>query len=193
MGFLGEIRLLLRITRSQEIARRYFIVNGFDGALAMLGLTMGFFVGDEAAPKTMLTACMGTAIALMMSGLSSAYVSESAERRRELAELEQAMVTDLDASAHAKAARLVPLLIAAVNGLSPFILAMVIVSPLWLHELGVTIPLSPLKAAIAIAFASIFALGIFLGHLSQTFWLWSALRTLLIAGVTAGIILALKL
>lgn len=193
MGVLGEVRLLLRITRSHDIARRYFVVNGFDGALAMLGLTMGFYVSDEVALGTMLSACLGTAVALMMSGLSSAYVSESAERRRELAELEQAMITDLDESAHAKAARLVPLLIAGVNGLSPFLLAMIIVSPMWLHELGVILPLPPLEMAIGIAFVLIFALGLFLGYVSQTFWLWSALRTLAVALVTALIILALKL
>ena len=193
MGVLAEIQLSLRITRSHDIARRYFVVNGFDGALAMLGLTMGFYVSDSVALGTMLSACTGTAVALMMSGFSSAYVSESAERQRELAELEHAMVTDLNESAHARAARLVPVLIAGVNGLSPFILAVFIISPLWLHELGVVMPLAPLETAIGFAFASIFALGIFLGHLSHTFWLWSALRTLLLAVLTAGIILALKL
>jgi len=193
VSVLGELRFLLRITRSHDIARRYFVVNGFDGALAMLGLTMGFYVSDEVALGTMLSACSGTAVALMMSGLSSAYISESAERQRELAELGQAMITDMDVSAHAKAARLVPVLVAGVNGLSPFIFAMFIISPFWLHELGVSIPLRPLEMSIGFAFASIFALGIFVGHVSQTFWLWSALRTLAVAALTALIILALKL
>lgn len=190
---LGEVRLLLRITRSHDIARRYLVVNGFDGALAMLGLLMGFYVSADVSVDTMLSACFGTAVALMMSGLSSAYISESAERRRELRELEEAMITDLDESAHAKAARLVPWLIAAVNGLSPFALAALIISPLWLHELGVTAITSPLEAAIVIAFVSLFCLGLFLSYVSRTFWLWSALRTLLVAVVTALIILGLKL
>jgi hypothetical protein len=80
-----------------------------------------------------------------------------------------------------------------VNGLSPFALAMLIISPLWLHEIGVSLPPSPLEAAIGTAFVSLLALGIFLSRVSRTFWLWSALRTLLIAGITAAIILALKL
>lgn len=193
MGVIAEFRMLLRITRSRDIARRYLVVNGFDGALAMLGLMMGFYVSSKVGVETMLSACFGTAVALMMSGLSSAYVSESAERRRELKELEQAMITDLDESAHAKAARWVPWLIAAVNGLSPFTLAMLIISPLWLHEIGVSLPPSPLEAAIGMAFVSLLALGIFLSRVSGTFWLWSALRTLLIAGITAAIILVLKL
>ena len=55
-------------------------------------------------------------------------------------------------------------MIAGVNGLSPFILAVFIISPLWLHELGMVMPLAALETAIGFAFASIFALGISLGH-----------------------------
>ena len=188
----NDIRLLLAISRSRDIARRYFVTNGFDGALAMLGLTMGFHVGDAVSMHTVLSACLGTAIALMMSGLSSAYVSEAAERRRELRELEEAMVTDLGASAHARAARYVPWLIAAVNGLAPFLIAMLIISPIWLATLDIPLPVPPLEGAIGLAFVAIFLLGVFLGRVSGTFWLWSALRTLLIAAITAALILALE-
>jgi hypothetical protein len=64
------------------------VTNGFDGALAMLGLMMGFYITDKVSISTVLNACVGTAIALMMNGLSSAYVSEAAERQKELRELE---------------------------------------------------------------------------------------------------------
>lgn len=186
-----DIRLLVAISRSHDIARRYFVTNGFDGALAMLGLTMGFYVGEAVSVHTVLSACVGTAIALMVSGLSSAYVSEAAERRRELRALEGAMVADLGASAHARAARYVPWLIAVVNGLAPFVMAMVIILPVWLEWLGVALPFAALEAAILLAFAVIFMLGVFLGRVSGTFWLWSALRTLVIAALTAGLILLL--
>ncbi len=101
MSPLERLRFLLHITRAGGIARRYLVTNGFDGALTMLGLTMGFRISGEVAPAVMIAACMGTAIALGMSGLSSAYISEAAERRRELQELEEAMLADLNASEHA--------------------------------------------------------------------------------------------
>ena len=192
MRWLDELRLLLRITGSRAIARRYFVTNGFDGALAMLGLTMGFQVSGEVAVTTALSACFGTAIALLMSGLSSAYVSEAAERQRELRELEQAMMTDLGGSAHGRAARWVPLLIAAVNGLAPFGIALLIMGPLALAHLGVGTGRDPLEVSIAVAFVVIFLLGLFLGRVSGMFWLWTGLRTLLIAGVTALLILLLN-
>ena len=190
MGILADIRLLVRVTHSHRIARRYFVVNGFDGALAMLGLNMGFHVSGGVPVSAAVGACTGTAIALGMSGLSSGYVSEAAERRRELRDLERAMVTDLEDSVHGTAARLVPVLIALVNGFAPFAVAMVVSIPLWLGEAGVAMPFEPVPAAIGTAFVVIFLMGILLGRISGGFWLWSALRTLAIATVTSAIIFA---
>jgi len=41
------------------------------------------------------------------------------------------------------------------------------------------------------AFLSLFMLGVLLGTVSGQFWLWSGLRTLIIALITAGIVLLL--
>lgn len=191
MNGIEDLRLLLRITRSQGIIRRYFVVNGFDGALTLLGLNMGFRVSGDVGVAVVINACLGAAVALGMSGFTSAYVSESAERRRWLAELEGAMVSDLSESHHARAARWVPLLVALVNGLAPFLIAMVIMVPLWLARAGAALPLPAVDAAIAVAFAAIFGLGVFLGRVAGTFWLWSGLQTLVVAVATALLILLL--
>ena len=71
MHLLKRIGLLIRIIRSQLIFRRYVVVNGFDGALTMLGLIMGFIVNEPEVP-ILLNACLGAAIVLGMSGVSSA-------------------------------------------------------------------------------------------------------------------------
>ena len=181
-------RLLLRISDSQDIMRRYFVVNGFDGAVTMLGLVMGFIMSGHSDPNVIISACLGAAIALGVSGVSSAYVSESAERRRALEELEEAMVADLRDSAYGQAARLMPLLIALVNGLAPFMISLLIISPLWLARAGVVLPLSPLIAAVVIALVIIFLLGVFIGRVAGTSWFRSGLQTLLIAAVTMGLI-----
>ncbi|MEN8261459.1 MAG: hypothetical protein ABFS02_12920 [Pseudomonadota bacterium] len=188
---LERIRFLLRITHSHGIARRYFVVNGFDGALTMLGLIMGFFVSESVTLSVVITACLGAAIALAMSGLTSAYISESAERKRSLSGLEEAMAKDLHESAHGQAARWVPFLIAAINGLAPFMICLLIISPLWIAKAGFWLPLEPLMMAITIAFALIFFLGVFLGQVSGTFWLLSGLQTLLVALTTVGLVLIL--
>jgi len=186
-----QLRFLFQLTRAHTIARRYFVTNGFDGALTMLGLTMGFYSSDNVATPVIISACLGAAIALTVSGLASAYVSELAERKKELKELEQAVVGDLENTAHGRAARWVPIFIAVVNGFSPMLMALLIMTPLWLSEAGIALPLTALECAIVTAFLTLFMLGVLLGTVSGQFWLWSGLRTLIIALITAGIVLLL--
>ena len=186
-----RLGFLIRITRSQSIIRRYFVVNGFDGALAMLGLTMGFRIAD-AELSVAITACVSTAVALGVSGVSSAYISESAEREKELRELERAMAADMTDTAHGAAASLIPPLVAGVNGLAPLLVSLLIISPLWLQQLGVPLPWGAIDVAVGTAFVLIFLLGAFLGRVSQSFWLWSGARAVLIAAGTVLLILGLN-
>jgi predicted membrane protein (TIGR00267 family) len=189
---IQDLRLFIRITRSQAIIRRYFVVNGFDGALTMLGLAMGFRVGGEADLPVMISACLGAAVALGVSGVTSAYISESAERQKALRELEQAMAADLNHTAHGMAARLIPLVIALVNGLAPFVTSLVIITPLWLAQSEIGLPWPALDTVIGLAFVAIFFLGTFLGRVSGEFWLWSGIRTVSIAVITAVIIMMIS-
>jgi len=185
----ARLRYLVKLSHAHRIARRYFVTNGFDGVLTMLGLLMGFRVSGLASLDVMIGACVGGVVALLMSGLTSAYISESAEKARELHELEKSMVTSLEDSAHADAARLMPWLVALVNGLSPLLLALLILVPLFLAQRRVPLGVAPVDAALAIALILVFLLGAFLGHLSRRFWLWTAVRALLIAVVTSLIVL----
>jgi predicted membrane protein (TIGR00267 family) len=188
MNLLDQASFLLRITSSSDILRRYFVVNGFDGALTMLGLIIGFLFSDADDLDLLVNVCLGAAIALGMSGISSAYVSETAERRRVLGKLEEAMITDLHDSAHGEAARGVPLLIALVNGLAPLGISLLILVPLFLHQAGFSLPLPPLYAAIAVAMLLIFLLGVFIGRISGISWLRSGIQTLLVAIATTVLI-----
>lgn len=188
MKLFAQVGFLLRISSSREIVRRYFVVNGFDGALTMLGLIIGFMLSNTPDLTVVINACLGAAVALGMSGLSSAYISEAAERQRALNKLEQAMSSDLQDSAHGLAARLAPWVIALVNGLAPFIISLLIILPLWLASGGVEIALPPLLAAALVALSLVFFLGMFLGRVAGTPWLRSGLLALLIALVTAGLI-----
>jgi len=188
MSLLEKARFVLRITRTHDIMRRYFVVNGFDGALTMLGLIMGFLVSGATSLSMIITVCMGAAIALGVSGVSSAYVSENAERKRALAKLEDAMITDLSDSAHGEAARGVPILVALVNGFAPLSISLLILLPLIAANAGFALPLEPLYAAVTIALLLIFLLGVFLGSIAGVSWLRSGIQTLLIAILTVALI-----
>jgi predicted membrane protein (TIGR00267 family) len=197
MNLLEQTRFLLRITRTHDIIRRYFVVNGFDGALTMLGLIIGFLVSGATGLSVIINVCLGAAIALGVSGVSSAYVSEVvssayvsevAERKRALGKLEDAMITDLHDSAHGEAARGVPLLIALVNGFAPLAISLLILIPLIAANAGLALPVAPLYAAVVIALLLIFLLGVFLGSIAGVSWLWSGVQTLLVAILTAALI-----
>jgi predicted membrane protein (TIGR00267 family) len=188
MNPFAQIKFLLRITQTHSLVRRYFVVNGFDGALTMLGLIMGFLISDTADLTVVISACLGAAIALGVSGVSSAYVSEQAERRHALRKLEDAMVADLQQGAHGEAARWIPMLVALVNGSAPLIISLIIMLPLWLSEAGIMLFITPLYAAIGVALILIFLLGVFLGRISEISWFRSGLQTLMIALFTVLLI-----
>jgi len=189
---IDKAQSLLRITQAHRIARRYFIVNGFDGALTMLGLIVGFMLGGPVELSIVANACLGAAIALGVSGFSSAYVSENAERQRALEKLEKTMLTDLRHSSHGEAARWVPILIALTNGSAPLLVCMLILSPLWLVRAGFGLPLAPLRAAVLVALLIVFLLGAYLGRIAGISWLKSGAQTLLIAVVTVALIYLLE-
>lgn len=188
MSLFQQAEFLLRITRTHDIVRRYFVVNGFDGALTMLGMIIGFLVSEPADLSLVINACLGAAIALGVSGVSSAYISESAERKRALGQLEDAMISDLQKTAHGEAARLTPMLIALVNGSAPLVISLLILVPLWLSHAGMVLPISPLYAAILVALLLVFLLGVFLGRIAGISWLRSGIQTLLVAVLTAALI-----
>ena len=179
-------------TDSGRIARRYVVVNGFDGALTTLGLLAGFALGPEVPSQIVTQACLSAAIALGVSGVTSAYLSESAERRREIAELEQAMMTDLSDSGVARAGRAAAWLVAFANGVAPFVIAILIVLPIWLLPDSPAIP-SPIGIAIAWAFCCVFVLGAYLGHVGHSGWLLSGAKAVLVAAATMIVISVVQL
>jgi len=184
--------VVVHVLRAWNIARRYMVTNGFDGALTMLGMLTGFYASGMTDLYVAITACLGAATALFISGVSSAYLSEKAEREQELRELEQALVVDLRDSDYGQASRYLPIFVALVNGLSPLLLSLFILSPLYLAKLGYSFLFSPFINAIILGLICIFLFGVFLGKIGNTFWLWSGLRTLIIAIATVAIILFLE-
>lgn len=185
---MSEFSHLLRVTHAHLIARRYFVVNGFDGALTMLGIITGFYGSGEADSVVIVSACVGAAIALGVSGVTSAYISEAAERKRQFQALEEAMVANLEDSVHGRARKLVPVFVAAVNGVAPLSISLIIIAPIWFSVFVDGAAFHVLEASIVVALFVIFLLGVFLGRISRTFWVLAGLRTLLVALLTGGII-----
>lgn len=96
--------------------RRYVVTNGFDGALTLLGMVAGFQASGATDMHVAFSACLGAAVALFVSGLSSAYLSEKAERKAELKTLEQALMVSLEHTDYGRASRYLPWMVSLANG-----------------------------------------------------------------------------
>jgi predicted membrane protein (TIGR00267 family) len=186
----------LELTKGVEIARRYLAMNAFDGALTMLGLILGGLLTINPAHEVeaalqfnaILLAAAGTSIAMAISGFSGSYLTESAERDREVDELGKAMLSDMTDTMYAKATRTTSLVVAIVDGASPAIAAFIIIIPLFFVPGGVLGYQMAFYIAIVICMALLFALGLFLGAVSkQNMWSYGA-KTLF-AGILTAILM----
>jgi len=180
------------ISEAGLIARRAFVNNSFDGVLTMTGVIMGSLVVGVEDPKVVIVTGVSTATAIGISGGWGAYLSESAEREHAIEELQGVTLTDLRNSKIGKASRLGVKIVAAVDGLTPFASAMLVVIPFFL------VPLLPEIAyayysSIALALLALFGLGIFLGKLSQRNMFLSGMKTVVAGIICIGITYLLEL
>jgi predicted membrane protein (TIGR00267 family) len=170
-----------KISEAGQIARRAFANNSFDGILTMIGVVMGNFVVGVQDATVVLVTGLSTALAIGISGGWGAYLTESAERRHSIGELEQFTLTELTDTKIGKASRMAVGLVAAVDGLSPFLSALLVVIPFFFASLMPVISYA-YYASIALALLGLFGLGIYLGRLSRENLFLSGIRTS-VAGV----------
>jgi predicted membrane protein (TIGR00267 family) len=165
---LSKLRSDLRWVRGNEIARRYLVLNAFDGVLTTLGVVAGAYLAGATQARIILIAGLGASLAMGISGAWGAYMTERAERRRAISELERQLFTSLRGSTIEEASRTAVFLIALIDGLSPLVTSVICLSPLLFSLLG----FMPLGVSIAVstiaALAILFILGVFLAKISNT-------------------------
>ncbi len=170
MGFfarkLHELREYDDIASISEIARRYFAMNAFDGVLTIIGVLMGSYTARVRDPTVVIVTGFSTSIAMGVSGLWGAYMTESAERKRDLSDLENHTLTDLSNTKIGRASRVAVVVVALVDGLAPFLAALVVLLPFFFSGLLADVVFS-YYASLGMALAVLFALGAFLGKVSK--------------------------
>ncbi len=175
-----------RLSGSGEIARRYFAMNAFDGVLTIIGVVMGNLAAGIEEPGIVLTTGLSTSIAMGVSGMWGAYLTETAERKRELDELSRQTLTDLNQTRIGRASRIAVITVALVDGLSPFLAALITLTPFFAPGFFPSIRLA-YYTSLALALLTLFGLGAFLGHISRENYISYGLRTVL-AGVVSMLI-----
>jgi predicted membrane protein (TIGR00267 family) len=186
---LHDVREYERIAGFSKIARRALANNAFDGVLTMIGVLMGNYLSGVRNAGIVIRIGIATAVSIGVSGLWGAYLAESAERGRELAELERLSLTDLGETKIGRASRVAVIVVSLVDGFSPFLSSLIVLVPLFFAPLIGNILLS-YALSFAIGLASLFGLGMFLGHISGRSLVGYGLRTV-VAGIVAMVITAL--
>jgi predicted membrane protein (TIGR00267 family) len=184
---IETLRHYHRVAEVGKIARRYFAMNAFDGVLTTLGVLVGSYLGHAHSAHQVVAVGLGAAVAMGVSGFYGSYLIERAERDRSLRELEDVTLSSLEDSDIAAASTYATIVIACVDGVSPFVAAGLVLAP---FLVGFTSLHSAYIAGVAIAFAELFALGIFLGRVSRQRLVWSGMK-LAVAGVLCLVLSAL--
>jgi len=182
-NFLEELQTYNQIIGIAEIARRYFAMNAFDGVLTTIGVLAGNYLAGVRDLTIPIRTGIATSIAMGISGLWGAYLTETAERRRELSELERVSLIDQSETSIGRASRFAVIVVSIVDGLAPALAAIIVMVPLFMGDL-IGNPILSYAIAAGLALLSLFALGLFLGKVSEENLLGYGFKTLL-AGLAA--------
>jgi predicted membrane protein (TIGR00267 family) len=183
---LTRIREYDDLVHISEIGRRYFAMNAFDGVLTIIGVLMGNLMAGVDEPRIVVSTGMATCIAMGVSGLWGAYLTEAAERRRDLVELGRYTLTDLSDTRIGRASRAAVAVVALIDGLSPFSAALIVLIPFFTAGLFPAITWV-YYSSLGMAMLTLFGLGLFLGRVSQGNLMSYGIRTV-IAGVLSIVI-----
>ncbi|UCG44624.1 MAG: hypothetical protein JSV58_04250 [Candidatus Bathyarchaeota archaeon] len=166
-SFFQRIRSYLRITHVGNIARRYFVMNGFDGSMTMLGIVIGSWIIRNSDPRIIVTAGFGACLAMGVSGIFGAFMAEKAERKRNLKELEDSMLTDLSDTLHGNASNFVSVYAGVIDGVSPMLTAVVSLVPFVLTLAGAIVIWDAYIISFVLTLATLFSLGLYLGRIAK--------------------------
>ena len=178
-----DIREYGHIAGFWQIARRAFANNSFDGVLTTIGLLMGSYVAGVRDARVVIRTGIATSMAMGVSGLWGSWLAESAERSRELAELERLSLTDLGQTKIGRASRMAVVVVSLVDGLAPFVSSMFVLIPMFFAE-SIGDIIVGYALSMVVALASLFGLGAFLGSISGAGVVGYGVRTV-VAGIVA--------
>lgn len=165
-NFLKNFSKYSEISGVNEILRRYFVMNAFDGALTMLGIIMGAYLAGVIDPIVIIKAGMGAGLAMGISGAWGAYMAERAERSRNMKELENAIFSNLEGTMIDKASKTAMVSVALVDGVSPLIATFIAILPFFLAVYSNISIFVAIALSIVIIMCMLFSLGAFLSKVA---------------------------
>ncbi|PSP74187.1 hypothetical protein BRC80_00810 [Halobacteriales archaeon QH_9_66_26] len=182
----GSLRERIGTDMIGPIARRYFVSNGFDGALTGVGVTVGAYLSGIDDGLTVISLGLGAAVGLTTSGVWSVWEIERAEMRAEIQETEDAMLTDLSDTQVEREKMSNQVVNALMSGLGPLLGLVVPLTP-FLFEGALFTLFQATLVSVGIAVAVLFAFGAYMASISRQRWYIAGIRMGL-AGVVVAVL-----
>ncbi|MFO7618968.1 MAG: hypothetical protein R6W91_04865 [Thermoplasmata archaeon] len=185
---LERWKMYAKISDTSTITRRVFTMNGFDGALTILGVSIGAYMSHIDDPSVLIMAGISGAFAMGISGFSGAYMAESAERTKEIKDMERALLKSLDEdSTQMEAAKFATNITAIVTALSPVATGLIVLSPYFLANSGAISMETAFISSLLLAFAVLTGMGIYLAKVTHGNMLIHGLKMLAI-GISVAVL-----
>lgn len=183
---LAGLQRVVRKDDVQSLSRRYFVANFFDGTLTSIGVVIGAYLGDIGDGMAVVGIGLGAAVGLGTSGVWSVWEIERAETSREQAQLEAAMLTDLEDTQLARDFRNEQIVLAFAAASGPVLAILLSLTP-FLAE-GVFLSMfQALLLSVAVGVLLLATVGAYMGSISKQRWYIAAIRMGLAGLVVAGL------
>jgi len=184
-----QFKLYNDIAEIDEIARRYFALNSFEGILTTLGIIAANFFAGTTSKIIIITACVGAAIAMVISGFYGAFITESSEREGKIKALEKRTGLNLKKTQIEHAHNFATFLLASIEGIIPFLIAACIMMPFFFVE-DIN---AAYYTALAVATFFLFVIGAFLGNVSKRNMIISGAKMIFAGAVCAVVLFFIEL
>lgn len=163
-------------------------MNSFDGLLTTIGIIIALFFSGVFDFSLLISSCLGYGVAVVVSGFSGAYITERAERKLKINQLEQHLLTSLRHSNIYKLGHEESFIVAFVNGFSPFVTMLVLLLPFFFVT-----GINAYYISFVLALVITLLLGVFIAKISKEGIIFSVLKMFFVAGLVFFLIYLLEL
>ncbi len=185
LRYLEQIKAYNKIANIAQISRRYIALNGFDGVITVIGVLLGNYILGTDQARHVIISGAAICISLTVSGVWSAYNSESAERSKELQDLEMSTLHNLSGTIISRAQKFATIVLSAVNGISSGLTAFIPLIPFFFSG-HIPINMSYYLGA-SLAFLILAGIGVFLGKVSKRNIFFSIIKMVMAGGFVVAL------
>jgi predicted membrane protein (TIGR00267 family) len=144
--------------------RRFFVNTLFDSTFMLMGVIIGSAFSDIPQIEVIVGTMITTSLALGISTGVSVYEAENLERSIRIAQLEKAMIKNLDDTVITKSEQLASLIISLASFSTPLISCTITIVPFVLHNQGYLDLMTAAWISMTLALSILFSAGVVLGR-----------------------------